>query len=126
MSNSQILELCNFTLTPSLLIQKRHCLIRKGFRLNTRTKYQAKFEGVRGTVVSVEGIQKKTKVKKPRSGVNLIQWFPGMCYVEKRNVPLFSRSDFKCSVFVLWIFCFYHTCFCIIHVFTKRDGVLMK
>lgn len=31
--NSQILELCNFPLTPSLLISKRHCLSKRGLQV---------------------------------------------------------------------------------------------
>lgn len=62
MSNSQILELCNFSLTPSLLISKGHCLSERGFRWNPRTKYQTKIEGVHRAVVPVE--DKKRQLKK--------------------------------------------------------------
>lgn len=95
---------------------KETLLIGRGFRWNTRTKYQAKIEGVHSAVVPVDDVEdekKKCKVKKSRSDcVNLIQWFPEMCYVEK-IFP--SVLTFKCSVFlfgfsVLSQLFLHHTC----------------
>ena len=61
MSNSQILELCNFSSDTQSVDIKETLLIRRGFRWNTRTKYQAKIEGVHGAVVPPE--DKKNSVK---------------------------------------------------------------
>lgn len=54
MSNSQILELCNFSSDTQSADIKETLLIRRGFGWNTRTKYQAKIEGVHGAVVPAE------------------------------------------------------------------------
>ncbi len=48
------LRIMQFSFDTRSVDIKETLLIRRGFRWNTRTKYQAKSEGVRGAVVPVE------------------------------------------------------------------------
>jgi len=80
---------------------KEALLIRRGFRWNSRTKYQAKLEVECGAVVPAEGKRKETNQEVMCKSDPVVSW--DMLLRWRKKNP-FVLCDFKCSVFVFWIF----------------------